>query len=218
MSGSRENTGTEACPLSRTRSALTRLIQPVTRSLSPAFNIMSTFTLFPATSGAAYPHPAPSRAAHDPSDFLAQLRQNESENRAMFASAGISSQAVKVIRCRECGISDNAIFWSFRGSRRGRMLLRCPTCEGYTYKYPLQPQATGRFPRLTGLARHAELVVGLLTIGLPLYLFAAPLARDLVADLTVQEAEAYSAPATEVARGSEPIQPVPSNTPPAVRP
>ena len=114
--------------------------------------------------------------------LLERLHQNEVRNREAFAAADISSDQIRIIRCKACGIPENALFWTHEGRTGAKLLLRCPTCDEYSYKYPLTPSGADRW-RGFKLFHRAETIIPAFLIGMLLCFSIATLNWERLGEL-----------------------------------
>ena len=119
--------------------------------------------------------------------LLERLHRSELRNREVFAEAGISSDTVGIIRCKACGVPENALFWTQLGRKGSKLLLRCPTCDGYTYKYSLTQNSSERFH--FKLFHQADTIVPAFFIAMLLFLGIASLNREQLEELRGRAAD-----------------------------
>ena len=141
--------------------------------------------------------------------LLDRLHRSELRNREVFTAAGISSDTVGIVRCKACGVPENALFWRYEGRKGSKLLLRCPTCDGYTYKYPLTPGNSNKRFRFK-LFQQADTVVPAFFIGALLFLGIASVSWEQLEELRWRAADRIAGVTQRSGSGAMQISPRPS--------
>lgn len=100
-----------------------------------------------------------------------RMRLNAATVRPLLHAAGITADGVRNLRCRPCGLWENASFWTLSRHEKGILHLRCPACGNGVASYNLarneaasrsgRPRLPIRYPLGTALL----IALGLLLIG-----------------------------------------------------
>lgn len=66
-----------------------------------------------------------------------RMRLNAATVRPLLHAAGITADGVRNLRCRPCGLWENASFWTLSRHEKGILHLRCPACGNGVATYHL---------------------------------------------------------------------------------